>query len=238
MEKFFWTENLTKRFDGLVAVGNVSLSFTPGVITAIIGPNGAGKTTFVNVCTGVLRADGGKVYFRGRDITNLPPDRRVSLGVGRTFQITNIFQGLTVRENVRIPLLSRKRRADLEEETEKLLSLLNLQDVSETLAANISHGDQKLLEMAMCLAVEPEILFLDEPLAGVTPAEKGRIIDVIFSLKERGLAVVLIEHDMDSVFKVADEIAVMHRGELIARGVPEEIKNDQRVIDVYLGGLE
>ncbi len=238
MTDFFRTEELTKRFDGLVAVNKVSVSFAQGVITAIIGPNGAGKTTFVNVCTGVLRADGGRVLYRGQDITHLSPDKRVALGVGRTFQIINIFQGLTVYENVRIPLLSKKNEIDVESEAERLLDLLDLSTVRDQLAMNISHGDQKLLEVAMSLAVEPNIIFLDEPLAGVTPGEKGRIIDVIFSLKKSGLAVVLIEHDMDSVFRVADEIVVMHRGAVIAKGLPDEIKNNDRVIEIYLGGLE
>ncbi len=235
---FLATEKITKSFGGLVAVNDVSASFEKGVITAIIGPNGAGKTTFVNVCTGVFRPDRGEVLLGGRDVTPLPPHEKVARGIGRTFQITNIFQGLSVRENVRIPLLSRKPPVDVEEGTARLLSLVNLEGFADGEASSLSHGDQKLLEVAMCLALEPEIIFLDEPMAGVNPADRGRIMDIIRDLKERGLAVILIEHNMDAVFAAADRILVMHRGSLIADGLPEEIRSNQEVIDIYLGGLE
>lgn len=235
---FFATEGVRKSFDGLVAVNDVTTSFSKGVITAIIGPNGAGKTTFVNLCTGVFRPDRGKVLLSGMNVTALAPNEKVARGIGRTFQITNIFQGLKVRENVRIPLLSRVRGVSLTEETERLLRLFNLEGEAENPASSMSHGDQKLLEVAMCLALNPEIIFLDEPMAGVNPGDRGRIIEIIFDLKERGLAVVLIEHNMDAVFTVADRILVMHRGELIAEGLPEEIKNNEEVVEIYLGGLE
>ncbi len=235
---FLATEKITKSFGGLVAVNDVSASFEKGVITAIIGPNGAGKTTFVNVCTGVFRPDRGEVLLGGRDVTPLPPHEKVARGLGRTFQIKNIFQGLSVRENVRIPLLSRKPPVDVEEGTSRLLALVNLGRFADGEASSLSHGDQKLLEVAMCLALEPEVIFLDEPMAGVNPADRGRIMDIIRDLKERGLAVILIEHNMDAVFAAADRILVMHRGSIIADGLPEEIRSNQEVIDIYLGGLE
>lgn len=231
------TQNLSKFFGGLRAVDDVSVGFQEESITAIIGPNGAGKTTFINLCTGLLKPNTGKIIFNGRDITHLPPHKRVLMGISRTFQISNIFPGLTVAQNIRIPLLSRGEEAV--KELEDLIRLFEFGDIRDTLASEISHGDQRLLEMAMAIATKPRILFLDEPTAGVNPAEKHRILDIVMRLKEaEKLTIVIVEHDMDVVFKMAERIVVMNRGKILADGTPEEIKDDRAVREVYLKGVE
>ncbi len=231
------TQNLSKYFGGLRAVDDVSLGFQEESITAIIGPNGAGKTTFINLCTGLLKPNTGRIIFNGQDITHLPPHKRVLMGISRTFQISNIFPGLTVAQNIRIPLLSRGEEAV--KELESLIKLFGFEEIRDTLASEISHGDQRLLEMAMAIATKPRILFLDEPTAGVNPAEKHRILDIVTKLKEaEKLTIVIVEHDMDVVFKMAQRIVVMNRGRVLADGAPEEIKDDRAVREVYLKGVE
>jgi branched-chain amino acid transport system ATP-binding protein len=231
------TQNLSKFFGGLRAVDDVSLSFEEESITAIIGPNGAGKTTFINLCTGLLKPNTGKIIFNGEDITHLPPHKRVLMGISRTFQISNIFPGLTVAQNIRIPLLSRGDKAL--SELEELMKVFEFEDIKDALASEISHGDQRLLEMAMAIATKPRILFLDEPTAGVNPAEKHRILEIVMRLKEtEKLTIVIVEHDMDVVFKMAERIVVMNRGRILADGTPEEIKDDKAVREVYLKGVE
>jgi branched-chain amino acid transport system ATP-binding protein len=230
------TRYLTKSFGGLKAVDSVSLGFEENSITAIIGPNGAGKTTFINLCTGLLKPDHGKVIFDGKDITNSSPNDRVLMGISRTFQITNIFPGLTVAQNIRIPLLSRTKNM---EELDELLKIFGLEDKKDLLASEISHGNQKLLEIAMAMAIKPKLLFLDEPTAGVNPAEKNKILNFISQLKNKEkIAIVIVEHDMDVVFRLAERIVVMNRGKVIADGEPGEIRENQAVIEVYLKGVE
>lgn len=232
----FETQYLTKSFGGLRAVDGVSLGFEENSITAIIGPNGAGKTTFINLCTGLLKPDGGKVFFNGKDITSSSPNDRVLMGISRTFQITNIFPRLTVAQNIKIPLLSRTKNM---EELNELLKIFELENKKDLFASEISHGDQKLLEMAMAMAIKPKLLFLDEPTAGVNPAEKSKILNFISQLKNKEkIAIVIVEHDMDVVFRLAERIVVMDRGRVIADGKPGEIKDDQAVIEVYLRGVE
>lgn len=231
------TRNLSKFFGGLRAVDDVSLGFEEESITAIIGPNGAGKTTFINLCTGLLKPNAGRIIFNGEDITNFPPHKRVLIGISRTFQITNIFPGLTVAQNIRIPLLSRGEEGV--KELEELVKIFEFEDIRNTLASEISHGDQRLLEMAMAIATKPRILFLDEPTAGVNPAEKHRILDIVMKLKEtEKLTIVIVEHDMDVVFKIAERVVVMNRGKILADGTPEEIKDNNAVREVYLKGVE
>ncbi len=231
------TRNLSKFFGGLRAVDDVSLGFEEESITAIIGPNGAGKTTFINLCTGLLKPNTGRIIFNGEDITSLPPHKRILMGVSRTFQISNIFPGLTVAQNIRIPLLSRGEEGL--KELDELLRMFEFEDIRNTPASEISHGDQRLLEMAMAIATKPRILFLDEPTAGVNPAEKHRILDVAMKLKEtEKLTIVIVEHDMDVVFKMAERIVVMNRGRVLADGSPEEIKDNKAVREVYLKGVE
>ncbi len=233
---FFRVENLTKKFGDFTAVNEVSISFEKNIITAIIGPNGAGKTTFVNLCSGLLKPTSGHIFFHGEDITNRKIHHRANMGIARTFQIVNIFQGLSVWENVKIPLLSRKNVKNLDDALNNLLALFNLEDLKHTISSELSHGDQRLLEMSMALALDPKLLFLDEPLAGINPQDRGIIIERIIEMKKRGITVIFIEHDIDSVLKMADEIIVMHKGEIIAKGTPNKIKDNEFVKEVYLGG--
>uniref|UniRef100_A0A7C3RBZ8 ABC transporter ATP-binding protein n=1 Tax=Archaeoglobus fulgidus TaxID=2234 RepID=A0A7C3RBZ8_ARCFL len=230
-------KNVTKSFAGFVAVDNVSIGFEQQSITAIIGPNGAGKTTFVNLCTGMFKPDFGKILFYGIDITKLPPEKRVQLGISRTFQIVNIFPMLTVEQNIKIPLLSKSKKVD--EELERLIETFGLKEKRDVLASELSHGDQKILEIAMAVSMKPKILFLDEPMSGVNPAERTRIIDLVMELQEKEkLTVIIIEHDMDVVFRLAERIVVMNRGKIIADGTPEEIRKNEIVKEVYLKGVE
>ncbi len=231
------TKNVTKSFAGFVAVDNVSVGFEQQSITAIIGPNGAGKTTFVNLCTGMFKPDSGKVFFDGMDITNLPPEKRVQLGISRTFQIVNIFPMLTVEQNIKIPLLSKSKKVN--EELDRIIETFNLEEKRDVLASELSHGDQKILEIAMAISTKPKILFLDEPMAGVNPAERTQIIDLIKELRDKEkLTIVIVEHDMDVVFRMAERIVVMNRGRILADGTPEEIRKNEVVKEVYLKGVE
>ena len=232
------TINVTKSFSGFTAVDDVSISFERQTITAIIGPNGAGKTTFINLCTGMFKPDRGKVVFEGMDVTDLSPERRVQLGISRTFQIPNVFPMLTVEQNIKIPLLS-KFKDDADERLEELLDIFGLKDKRNVLASELSHGDEKILEIVMAVSTAPKILFLDEPMAGVNPAERARIFRFIEELREREkLTIVIVEHDMDVVFRIAERIVVMNRGKVIADGTPEEIKRNETVREVYLKGVE
>ncbi len=231
------TKNVTKSFSGFIAVDNVSISFDPQTITAIIGPNGAGKTTFINLCTGMYKPDSGKILFEGEDITDLSPEKRVQIGISRTFQIPNVFPMLTVEQNIKIPLLSKPN--SIENKLDEILKTFGLDKKKDVLASELSHGDEKILEIAMAIATKPKILFLDEPMAGVNPAERAKIMKLIEELKEKErLTIVIVEHDMDVVFKIAERIIVMNRGKIIADGTPDEIKRNEVVKEVYLKGVE
>ncbi|RLI82383.1 ABC transporter ATP-binding protein [Archaeoglobales archaeon] len=231
------TKEVTKNFSGFIAVNKVSLSFERRSITALIGPNGAGKTTFVNLCTGMFRPDRGKIIFDGKDVTGLPPEKRVQLGMSRTFQIVNIFPGLTVEQNIKIPLLSRGK--EVKKEINHFIDLFNFSQKRDVLASELSHGDQKILEIAMAISTRPKMIFLDEPMAGVNPAERTRILDLIRELRDREkLTIVIVEHDMDVVFRIAERIVVMNRGKIIADGTPDEIRANEVVKEVYLKGVE
>ncbi|HDN74510.1 ABC transporter ATP-binding protein [Archaeoglobales archaeon ex4484_92] len=231
------TKEVTKNFSGFIAVNKVSLSFERRSITALIGPNGAGKTTFVNLCTGMFRPDRGKIIFDGKDVTGLPPERRVRLGMSRTFQIVNIFPGLTVEQNIKIPLLSRSK--EVKKEIDHFIDLFNFSQKRSVPASELSHGDQKILEIAMAISTRPKMIFLDEPMAGVNPAERTRILDLIRELRDREkLTIVIVEHDMDVVFRIAERIVVMNRGKIIADGTPDEIRANEVVKEVYLKGVE
>lgn len=233
----FEAKNVTKSFAGFVAVDNVSVGFVQQSITAIIGPNGAGKTTFVNLCTGMFKPDSGRIFFDGIDITNLPPEKRVQLGISRTFQIVNIFPMLTVEQNIKIPLLSKSKKVD--EELDKIIETFRLEEKRDVFASELSHGDQKVLEIAMAMSTKPKILFLDEPMAGINPAERTQIIELIKELRDKKkLTIVIVEHDMDTVFRMAERIVVMNRGKILADGTPDEIRRNETVKEVYLKGVE
>jgi len=233
--------DLTKSFDGFVAVSRVSFDVPKGSICAIIGPNGAGKTTLFNLITGHLRADDGRVVLNGRDVTGVAPHELCRIGVGRSFQRTNIFAKLTVYDNVQAAFVSHRGRGwnlftpvrDLyRDETLALLQSLGLADR----AGFLSHGAQKQLELGLALALEPDILLLDEPTAGMSATETHDTIRLIERLaRERGLTLLFTEHDMEVVFSIAKKITVLHQGRVIADGPPAAVRSDAEVRRVYLG---
>jgi branched-chain amino acid transport system ATP-binding protein len=237
--------DLRKSFDGFQAVGGVSFSVPQGSISAIIGPNGAGKTTLFNLITGHLRPDAGSVSFKNREITGIAPHDLCRLGMGRSFQRTNIFPRLTVFENIQAAYLCHRgrgwnllTRVDrlYRDETEALLVSVGLLDKAGEVAGFLSHGNQKQLELGITLALEPEILLLDEPTAGMSAQETRESIQLIERIaRERGLTLLFTEHDMEVVFAIAHRITVLHQGEVIADGTPEEVRAHPEVRRVYLG---
>jgi branched-chain amino acid transport system ATP-binding protein len=236
---------LRKSFDGFLAVNDASVSVAKGQIAAIIGPNGAGKTTLFNLITGHLRPDSGAVMLEGRDITGLAPHDVCRLGMGRSFQRTNIFPKLTVYENVQAAFLSHRGRGrDLwsrverlyREETQALLGSLGLLERAEETSGFLSHGAQKQLELGIALASEPALLLLDEPTAGMSAAETRETIRLVERIaRERSLTLLFTEHDMEVVFSIAQRIFVLHQGRVIAEGTPTEVRADPDVRRVYLG---
>jgi branched-chain amino acid transport system ATP-binding protein len=237
---------LTKVFGGFAAVSEVDLAVRPGTIHSVIGPNGAGKTTLFRLLTGTHRPTSGTIRFDGRDMGGALPHAVSRRGLAQSFQITNVFPRLTVHESVQVAVLSRHRRTwnlvsprqdTVSGEATELLSEVGLATVADAQAQTLSHGDQRILEVALALATRPRLLLLDEPTAGMSPAETGRMVSLVTGLAEaRGLTVVLSEHDMDIVFGISDEVTVMHRGSVISRGTPGEVQEDPQVAEVYLGG--
>jgi branched-chain amino acid transport system ATP-binding protein len=239
------TEGVSKWFGGLYAVRGVSIAFEVGRVDVIIGPNGAGKTTLINLLSGDLLPSAGKIVYRGRDITQLPSHRISRLGIGRSYQITNIFPQFTCTRNVWLAAQSRMKSCmkffrpaagyrDVGKRVDRALTLAGLTGRAGELAANISHGEQRQLEIAMLLATEPRVLLLDEPLAGMGPEETENIVALIRELA-REHCIVLIEHDMDAVFAVADHLTVMVNGEVLESGPPEQIRTSATVRQAYLG---
>jgi len=239
------TRGLSKSFGGVRAVSSVDLAMPKGEIRALIGPNGAGKTTFFNMLTGQLRADAGSVLFKGQRLSGLPPYAVWRRGVSRTFQITATFATLSALDNVRVARLSHagKTYSLLEaaarlqaEEARALLDQVGLVDQADRVAAVLAYGDLKKLELAVALANDPEVLLLDEPTAGMAPAERGALMALTERIaRARGLTVLFTEHDMDVVFAVADRIMVLHQGRVIADGAPAAVRADPQVQRVYLG---
>ncbi len=241
-------QGLSKRFGALAAVDGASFQVRRGELTSIIGPNGAGKTTLFNLLTGLLPADAGQARFRGAAIAALFPHQIVARGVSRSFQIISVFHALTVFENVRIAAQAKHRCrfamladsgsfSDLNEEARRLLAAVGLADQAAVVAANLSHGDQRLLEIAIALATRPELLLLDEPLAGLAAHERGRVADLIRTL-HHSVTIVLIDHDIDQVLALSDRIIVLHQGRVIADGGPAEIQRNSEVQTAYLGHLK
>jgi branched-chain amino acid transport system ATP-binding protein len=243
----FRTEGLTRAFSGFKAVNDVTLEIPKGGVRTIIGPNGAGKTTFFNLLSGLLPPSEGRIFFGGRDITTLEPFRRVRLGIARSFQITNIFGRLTVLENARLAVQaaydgrasfffpSRPMRAAADRAA-AILADVGLAEFSSARAESLSHGDQRRLEIGLALAREPEVLLLDEPLAGMSPAETRDTVLLIQRIAP-GHTILLVEHDIDVVMAISTTITVLQTGQILAVGTPEEIRANDAVQRAYLGGL-
>ncbi len=238
-------ENVTMSFDGFIAIDNVDLTVEKGQMAAIIGPNGAGKSTMFNLITGHLTPTRGKVYFHEQDITGRSPHTICQLGMGRSFQRTNIFPRLSVFDNVQVAVLAHARktlnfltpaRRMMLAETHALLDDVGLAGEANSISGTLSYGFQKQLELGITLASEPELLLLDEPTAGMSPQETSDTIELVERIaRERGLTLLFTEHDMDVVFNIADKITVLHQGQVLAEGSPDEVKDDPNVQRVYLG---
>jgi branched-chain amino acid transport system ATP-binding protein len=245
-------DGITIKFGGLTAVRNVSFTIPNRSIVSLIGPNGAGKTTFFNVLTGLYKPTFGRVYLGDRDVTGLPPHRIASLGLARTFQNIRLFNLMTAEENVLVAMhshmksgvfrtvlrLGQQRREEREgrEQARELLEFVGIGKTWDDYARNLSYGDQRRLEVARALALRPKVLLLDEPTAGMNPQESARFVDFVHRVRdEQEIAVLLIEHDMSVVMRVSERITVLDHGEKIAEGGPDDIRNDQRVFEAYLG---
>jgi branched-chain amino acid transport system ATP-binding protein len=243
---FLQAENLVKDFGKLRAVAGVSLGIRKGDVHAIIGPNGAGKSTFFNLLTGYHTLTEGRVLFKGAEITRLPSYKRCQLGLTRSFQITSIYPKLTVYESVLMALLAHRRMTlnffaaasrFCEEDVWRILEDIGLAEQAHVQGDSLSHGDKKRLELAITLGNEPELLLLDEPTCGMSPEETETTIQLINKLsQERGLTILFTEHDMGVVFNIARRISVLHQGQLLADGPPEEVRSSAEVQKVYLGG--
>jgi branched-chain amino acid transport system ATP-binding protein len=239
------TDNLRRSFGSLIVTNNVNLTIEPGERHVIIGPNGAGKTSFVNQVGGQLRPSGGRIFVKDTDITGWSPDRISRMGVARTFQRNNLFQNLSVIENLRLAVQVRRgqplnfftpvaKLGNLIERAHELMRQVHLDGDGSILARNLSYGAQRQLEVGVALAGDPDLLLLDEPTSGMSPAETARMIDLIAALP-RSLSILMIEHDMKVVFSVADRITVLYYGEVLATGTPTDIQANARVREVYLG---
>ena len=246
-EAILRTEHLTKRFGGLTAVDDLSLSLAKGKLHAIIGPNGAGKTTFFNLISGLLPVTSGRVYFDGQDITGLMPHQVSRLGIKRTLQIKSVFNQLSVADNLWVtrqagkrflhPFRAASRDVDTRERVDRTLEEIGMTALAGRLAGTLSYGDVALLEIGMALISEPRLLLLDEPTCGMSPAETARAVAKIRELTHK-VDIVIIEHDMEVVFEIADDITVLAQGAILASGTPSEISVDERVREAYLGQPE
>jgi branched-chain amino acid transport system ATP-binding protein len=242
------TENLTYSYGNFLAIKNISLSVKQKETLAIIGPNGAGKTTLFNLLTGNLRPKRGRIFLNGREITKIPTHKRIFYGLSRSYQIPNIFPGLDVFENLRIAVQSRSkgnfnffadadRMTQVIEKTNRIITEIKLENQKGTIGGSLSHGDRRLLEIGLALGTDPQLLLLDEPTAGLSEKETQIVINLINSLSSQ-YTVIFIEHDIEMVMAVAKNIIVLHQGEMIAEGSPEEIKKNEEVQAIYLGGFE
>ena len=247
MSALLSTRGLTNFFGKVCTARNLDLAFEEGVLTSIIGPNGAGKSTLINLLTGHLPVQSGRIEFRGRDVTRLPVHARVRMGICRSFQIVNVFPQLTALENALIPSLAAEgrthrffspvgRESAARADAEAALERVGLSERRDTAASALSHGDKHLLEVAVALAARPALLFLDEPTAGMNPHERARLLASIRSLAREGRTTfVVVEHDMDVVFSLSERVVVLHKGEVLCDGTPDHVRGDARVREVYLG---
>ena len=245
-------ENLAKEFDGLTAVNDLNFTVEPNSISGLIGPNGAGKTTTFNMIAGHLKPSSGKIYFDGKEITNLRPHQTFQLGIVRTFQIPRPFSGMTVLENLTMVPRNQigekiwnnwlrnnavaKEEQQIREKANGLLEFLNLSDLQNEYSGNLSGGQLKLLELGRALMSDPKVILLDEPAAGVNPTLLEEIIDRIRDIHSQGVTFLIIEHNMELVMRLCSSILVMAEGDILMRGAPEEIRSDPRLIDAFLGG--
>ena len=248
MEPILRTESLSRNFGALQAVLNVNLCVKPGCVHSIIGPNGAGKTTLFNLLTGFLKPSAGKIFFREEEITHLGPHKISRLGLGRSFQITSIFPELTVQENVRVAAQSRTKlnyhflkslsgQEGLEDAARELLARVGLGDKGHLPAKHLSHGEKRILDIAIGLATQPDLLLLDEPAAGLVGDEINRLTGLIRHISKE-VTVVLVEHNIDVVLTISDIITVLYYGATIAEGTPQDIQKDEKVQEIYLGGQQ
>ena len=238
------TKSLKKQFGALRAINGIDFKLEKGELRAIIGPNGAGKSTFYNLLTGIIPPSGGDIFFQGQKITGLRPEEVSQKGVARSYQITNIFLNLSAYENVRIAAQSREKSFDpfrhysmlkeVDRQARTILDELQINPDQEKMASALSHGEQRRLEIAIGLATQPSLLLLDEPTAGMSPTETDEIIALVKKIS-KGLTIVIVEHDMKVVMQLAQKISVLYYGEILAEGTPEEIRNNERVLEVYLG---
>ena len=241
--------DVQKNFAGLQALGDINLKIEEGKTHAIIGPNGAGKSTLLNVCVGRIEPDRGTVEFQGQILTGRTPYEINQLGVARVFQTPEIFPEMTLLQNVMIPAFAKhegpfkfnafapvEASGEVKDDAEHILEDLGLQDAMHRVAANLSRGDKRRLELAMCLVQHPKLLLLDEPTAGMARHDTNRTIEILKRIKERGMTKVIIEHDMHVVFSLADRISVLAQGRIIAEGTPDEVRGNPKVQEAYLGG--
>jgi branched-chain amino acid transport system ATP-binding protein len=240
-------DDVTKKYGELVAVDQVSFDVDRGELPALIGPNGAGKTTMYNLLTGKFPPTEGTITFDGEEVNDFSTAKRTRLGMGRSFQITNIFEGMTVRQNLRAPVIARSNarwnplsrvgnQEAINAETEEYIDLVELSEIADQKTENLAYGDKRRVEIGVALATDPELMFLDEPTAGMNPTETQEMVDLIQSLdEETGTTFMVTEHDMDVVFSIASRVLVLDRGEIIADGSPEEIRTNERVQGAYLG---
>lgn len=237
-DQILQTDGLTKRFGGLVAVNNIDLSVERGGVRCIIGPNGAGKSTLLKLLVGQLTASSGRILYNGSDITETSQHDRARNGLSMKFQVPAVYNDLTVQQNVRIPLQRRIDGKEINQAIQETLSEFELSDIAEKRAGDLSHGRQQWLEIAMATALDPEMLLLDEPAAGMSVQESEQTAEYIKQLNQEGITLVVIEHDIDFVRSIAQSVTVLHQGEVLTQGSIDEVEQDPDVRRIYLGKTE